>query len=100
MAIKKTASRKSPGAAGAAAIWRALSGPRICGGALAIRRGAEPDNLDTYAAVYGDRFFEIEYPDGERDHPPTPARGARISIVLRDRDLALPDDASYRYEAC
>ena len=60
------------------------------------------DECDGYMTVYGDRVFAIEYPAADADHfaAACAAHGARIAIVLRDRDLAMPGDPAYRFDSC
>jgi hypothetical protein len=57
---------------------------------------------DSYMAAYGDRVFEIEYPHEARDlfKEACAARGDRIDVVLRDRELTRPGDAAYRFDRC
>ncbi|SNY60946.1 endo alpha-1,4 polygalactosaminidase [Paractinoplanes atraurantiacus] len=60
------------------------------------------DECGTYLGRYGDQVYEIEYTDNGigayrqacRDH------GARISIILRDRDVIPQGEAGYHYESC
>lgn len=60
------------------------------------------DECGAYRDVYGDAVIAIEYTDNlpvpftgvcERDDLPA-------SLVLRDRDLTLPDDPAYVFETC
>ena len=60
------------------------------------------DECGLYTAVYGDRVVDIEYSDDLRGDfagvcadPQVPA-----STILRDRDLTLPGDPAYVFEAC
>jgi hypothetical protein len=55
-----------------------------------------------YLKYYGDRVYEIEYTDNGRAAFRTActARGSRISIILRDRDVTPRGSAHYRYRAC
>jgi hypothetical protein len=58
---------------------------------------------DTYRRAYGDELFEIEYPD-DGGHAgfaaACAARGERISITYRDRDVTPRGDPSYVFEHC
>jgi hypothetical protein len=60
------------------------------------------EECETYLAAYGDRVFEIEYPDEKRDlfAEACAARGDRIAVVLRDPDLSEPGSAPYRFKTC
>jgi hypothetical protein len=55
-----------------------------------------------YMAAYGSRVFEIEYPNAERDvfAEACAAHGARIAIVLRDRNLTMRGGSDYRFDSC
>lgn len=56
-----------------------------------------------YLRAYGRRVIEIEYSDaGGRANfaRACAARGSRIGIVYRDRDLTTPGDPSYRFRTC
>ena len=55
-----------------------------------------------YTDVYGDRVIEIEYTDNARRFytAACAARGARISVILRDRDVVPSGRPAYRYQAC
>lgn len=67
---------------------------------------------DDYMAVYGARVYEVEYADSERDangNPVNPidvyraacaARGGRISIIYRDREVKPAGSLGYEYRAC
>jgi hypothetical protein len=60
-----------------------------------------------YTGPYGAKVFEIEYVD-EDDPSAGPAafraactaRGATVSVILRDRDVVPAGDAAYHYESC
>jgi len=60
------------------------------------------EECGAYTAVYGDQVIDIEY----RDELPLPfaelcrAPSAPRSMVLRDRQLTVPGDAAYVFEAC
>lgn len=60
------------------------------------------DECDAYTDVYGDRVLEVEYTDNPRSayEAACRARGARISVVLRDRDVVPRGRPGYTYEAC
>jgi hypothetical protein len=55
-----------------------------------------------YTATYGSHVIEIEYTDnGRRAYAKAcAARGAEISIILRDRDVVARGRKGYHYEAC
>lgn len=55
-----------------------------------------------YTAAYGPHVIEIEYTDGPRAFytAACAARGARISVILRDRQVVPRGDAAYRFESC
>lgn len=67
---------------------------------------------DDYMAVYGTRVFEIEYSDSRSDangNPVSPisiykaacaARGSKISIIYRDREVKPAGSPGYEYRAC
>lgn len=67
---------------------------------------------DDYIAVYGPRVYEIEYADTRKDANGKPvkpvdvykaacaARGNKISIIYRDRDLKPAGSPGYVYKAC
>lgn len=57
---------------------------------------------DAYLSAYGDRVIEIEYTDTGRAHfdAACAARGDKIPVVLRDRDLSPARAPGYRFEAC
>ncbi len=56
--------------------------------------------------TYGHRWFEIEYTDEGTDGgirnftAACNARGASVSVILRDRQVVPPTDAAYVYEVC
>jgi hypothetical protein len=60
------------------------------------------DECDAYLDRYGDQVYEIEYTDNGVDAYREACRdhGARISVVLRDRDVVPPGEAGYHYESC
>lgn len=55
-----------------------------------------------YTSRYGRRVIEIEYTDNPRSAytAACAARGASISVILRDRDVVPATDRAYRYAAC
>jgi Glycoside-hydrolase family GH114 len=55
-----------------------------------------------YTRTYGDEVFEIEYTDNGRAAYATACRrrGARISVILRDRDVVPRGTRGYVYKAC
>jgi hypothetical protein len=55
-----------------------------------------------YTKVYGDQVYEIEYTDNGRAayRSACAARGSRISVILRDRDVTRRGSPHYRYRAC
>jgi hypothetical protein len=55
-----------------------------------------------YTKAYGDEVYEIEYTDNGRAAYRTAcaARGARISIILRDRNVTPRGSKAYVYKAC
>ncbi|GAA2748547.1 endo alpha-1,4 polygalactosaminidase [Amnibacterium kyonggiense] len=55
-----------------------------------------------YTRVYGDHVIEIEYTDYSRSvfRAACAARGGRISVILRDRDVVTPASRAYRSETC
>jgi hypothetical protein len=63
---------------------------------------------DAYTAGYGDRVIEIEYDDVTPDDPDPDAtfaaacaaRGDRVSVLYRDRDVVPRDAEGYRSEHC
>ena len=67
---------------------------------------------DDYMAVYGTSVFEIEYSDNRSDangNPVSPisiykaacaARGSKISIIYRDREVKPAGSPEYEYRAC
>lgn len=67
---------------------------------------------DAYMAVYGARVYEIEYADARRDangNPINPvdvytaacaARGGKISVIYRDREVTPAGSPGYEYRAC
>lgn len=59
---------------------------------------------DAYTDVYGTAVLEIEYTDN-RDaervwRTACEERGARISVILRDRNLVPANRNGYRYQEC
>ncbi|GAA0464189.1 hypothetical protein Ade02nite_31100 [Paractinoplanes deccanensis] len=60
------------------------------------------DECGAYLDAYGNQVYEIEYTDNGaeayrracRDH------GARIAVILRDRDVVPRGEAGYHYESC
>ncbi len=60
------------------------------------------NECDAYTDVFGDHVLEIEYADTPLSNFETAcaARGNRISVILRDRGLAMPGVASYVYAHC
>lgn len=56
---------------------------------------------DRYLSVYGDRVIEIEYTDGSGAFDAAcRARGERISILLRDRDVVPRGEPGYVSRHC
>ncbi|MGX1598343.1 endo alpha-1,4 polygalactosaminidase [Dietzia maris] len=56
---------------------------------------------DRYLSVYGDRVIEIEYTDGSGEfNAACRARGDRISILLRDRDVVPRGETGYVSRHC
>jgi hypothetical protein len=55
-----------------------------------------------YTKAYGDEVYEIEYTDNGRAayRKACAARGASISIILRDRDVTPRGNTHYVYQAC
>jgi Glycoside-hydrolase family GH114 len=55
-----------------------------------------------YTKWYGHRVIEIEYTDNGRAYftKACKARGTKISIILRDRDVVPKGDKAYRYQVC
>ncbi|RIQ17816.1 endo alpha-1,4 polygalactosaminidase [Jiangella rhizosphaerae] len=60
------------------------------------------DECDAYTDVYGDRVIEIEYTDNGRAafDAACAARGDRISVLLRDRDVVPAGAAGHVSEWC
>jgi hypothetical protein len=56
----------------------------------------------SYTSVYGRHVIEIEYTDNGTKYftAACKARGAQISIILRDRDVVARGKAAYRYRSC
>ena len=64
--------------------------------------GDHPE-CDTYVAYYGNQVYEIEYTDNgglPNYNAACKARGAKISIIYRDRDVVPAGTAGYVYKAC
>ena len=57
---------------------------------------------DSYLAAFGDQVYEIEYTDNGVDayHRACADHGARISIILRDRDVVPAGGPGYHNEHC
>ncbi|WP_051248002.1 endo alpha-1,4 polygalactosaminidase [Inquilinus limosus] len=67
---------------------------------------------EAYTDVYGNQVYEIEYNDNDRDADGNPvdpieffnaacrARGSKISIIYRDRDVVPAGDEDYEYKWC
>ncbi|KAI6170772.1 hypothetical protein M3Y97_01109900 [Aphelenchoides bicaudatus] len=57
-----------------------------------------------YDAVYGDQWIEIEYTDSDDADKvfsdACAARGSRISLIQRDRNVTKPSDSEYVYNIC
>ena len=55
-----------------------------------------------YTAAYGDHVIEIEYDDNPLKYFPQAcqARGASISVILRDRDVVAAGKPDYDYKSC
>ncbi|XVV16140.1 endo alpha-1,4 polygalactosaminidase [Actinoplanes sp. CA-131856] len=60
------------------------------------------DECGEYLERYGDQVYEVEYTDNGIDAYRQACRdhGARISVVLRDRDVVPWGEAGYHYESC
>ena len=60
------------------------------------------DECDAYTDVYDDQVVEIEYTDNPRSAwtKACAARGSRISVVLRDRDVVAEGRPGYTYQEC
>jgi hypothetical protein len=60
------------------------------------------DECDVYTTTYGGQVYEIEYTDNGVDayHRACADHGARISIILRDRDVTAAGNAAYHNEHC
>jgi hypothetical protein len=54
---------------------------------------------DRFTRAYGDRVFEVEY-DRKRFQAACTARGATLSVLLRDRDLVRDGEPGYVRESC
>lgn len=64
--------------------------------------GTRPE-CDDYTAYYGNQVYEIEYTDngGAKNYNAAcAARGGKISIIYRDRDVVPKGSAGYVYKAC
>jgi len=67
---------------------------------------------EAFTDVYGNQVYEIEYNDNDRDADGNPvdpisffnaacsARGSKISIIYRDRDVVPVGDGDYEYKWC
>lgn len=57
---------------------------------------------DSYTRPYGDEVIEIEYTDISRSAftKSCSARGTKISVILRDRNVVAKGESAYRYEYC
>jgi Glycoside-hydrolase family GH114 len=55
-----------------------------------------------YLKAYGNQVYEIEYTDNPRRFYTNACKshGAKISIILRDRDVVPRGNKAYRYQAC
>lgn len=60
------------------------------------------DECDAYAELYGDQMIEIEYTDTDRSYfeKACAARGDKIPIALKDRDLVPPGQPAHHFELC
>lgn len=70
---------------------------------FAIAEECQPyGECGAYTRVYGDRVIEIEYTDGPRSAftAACAARGSRVSVLLRDRDVVPKGAAGYHSEHC
>lgn len=79
------------------------SGRRAIGFDFAVAEECQAyGECDAYTAVYGGHVIEIEYTDGPASAFPAAcaARGARISVLLRDRDVVPRGDPAYRSRLC
>ena len=57
------------------------------------------DECDGYRRLYGDRVIAIEYRRQDFDAA-CQSVGARVSVVLRDRDVSRPGSGGYVYDSC
>jgi hypothetical protein len=77
---------------------------RAIGFDFAVVEECQPyDECDDFMAVYGDRVFELEYPDNggvAGFEAACAARGDRISITLRDRDVVPRGEPAYLSRSC
>jgi Glycoside-hydrolase family GH114 len=64
----------------------------------------EFDECGAYTGPYGAKVYEIEYTDADNAaalfRAACAARGATISVILRDRDMLPAGAAGYHYESC
>ncbi|MEU8817415.1 endo alpha-1,4 polygalactosaminidase [Actinoplanes sp. NPDC048796] len=60
------------------------------------------DECGAYLDRYGDQVYEVEYTDNGIDAYRRACRdhGARISVILRDREVVPQGEAGYHYESC
>lgn len=62
------------------------------------------DECGDYTDVYGTAVLEIEYTDSDNYaqvfKDACSARGSKISVILRDRDLVAKGQSGYHYEEC
>jgi len=57
------------------------------------------DECDDYMAVYGNAVFEVEYSTNDYQRA-CQNHGSRISVILRDHDVAPAGHVGYHYEHC
>ena len=60
------------------------------------------DECDGYTEVFGSHVLEIEYTDTPERYftAACAARGSKISVIRRDRNLTIPGEPSYFYQTC
>lgn len=60
------------------------------------------DECAIYSNVYGNNMIEIEYTDAgiANWNKACTARGSKISVLYRDRDLVTPSSRDYVYQEC
>jgi hypothetical protein len=62
------------------------------------------EECDVFDAIYGNNWIEIEYTDVDNAaqvfEDACSARGNRISVIQRDRDVVPSKDGAYSYKLC